>query len=78
MVEGIIIGLIASLIAGGVIALIYKKLIDAIGDQIFAIVSSPLISVQYMTVNLLIIFVALGCSIGAWGSIVSMRKYLKA
>jgi len=78
MVEGIIIGLIASLIAGGAIALIYKKLIDSIGDQIFAIVSSPLISVQYMTVNLLIIFVALGCSIGAWGSIVSMRKYLKA
>lgn len=78
MVEGIIIGLIASLIAGGAIALIYKKLIDSIGDQIFAIVSSPLISVQYMTINLLIIFVALGCSIGAWGSIVSMRKYLKA
>jgi cell division transport system permease protein len=78
MVEGIIIGLIASLIAGGAIALIYKKLIDSIGDQIFAIVSSPLISVQYMTINLLIIFIALGCSIGAWGSIVSMRKYLKA
>ena len=35
MVEGIIIGLIASLIAGGAIALIYKKLIDSIGDQIF-------------------------------------------
>lgn len=78
MVEGIIIGLIASLLSAGAIALIYKKLIDAIGDQIFAIMSSPLISVQYMTVNLLIIFVALGCSIGAWGSIVSMRKYLKA
>ena len=78
MVEGIIIGLIASLIAGGAIALIYKQIVTAVGDQIFAIVSSPLISVQYMTVNLLIIFVALGCSIGAWGSIVSMRRYLKA
>ena len=78
MVEGIIIGLIASLISSGAIALIYKKLIEAVGDQVFAIVSSPLISVQYMTVNLTIIFVALGCSIGAWGSIVSMRKYLKA
>lgn len=78
MVEGIIIGLIASLLASGAIALIYKQLVGAIGDQIFAIVSSPLISVQYMTVNLMIIFVALGCSIGAWGSIVSMRKYLKA
>ncbi len=78
MVEGIIIGLLASLIASGAIALIYKKLIEAVGDQIFAIISSPLISVEYMTVNLTIIFVALGCSIGAWGSIVSMRKYLKA
>ena len=78
MVEGIIIGLIASLIAGGAIALIYKQIVAAVGDQVFAIVSSPLISVQYMTVNLLIIFVALGCSIGAWGSIVSMRRYLKA
>ncbi len=78
MVEGIIIGLIASLIASGAIALIYSRLIDAVGDQIFAIVSSPLISVQYMVVNLTIIFVALGCSIGAWGSIASMRKYLKA
>ena len=78
MVEGIVIGLIASAIASGAICLIYKKLVETIGDQVFAIVSSPLISVQYMTVNLTIIFVALGCSIGAWGSIVSMRKYLKA
>ena len=78
MVEGIVIGLIASIIASGAIVLIYKKLVEAVGDQIFAIMSSPLISVQYMAVNLSIIFVALGCSIGAWGSIVSMRRYLKA
>ena len=78
MVEGIIIGLVASLIASGAIAFIYQKLVEAVGDQIFAIMSSPLISVQYMTLNLTIIFVALGCSIGAWGSIVSMRRYLKA
>ncbi len=78
LVEGIVIGLVASLISAGAIALIYKKIIETIGDQVFAIVSSPLISVQYMTINLTIIFVALGCSIGAWGSIVSMRRYLNA
>ena len=78
MVEGILIGLVASLIASGAIAFIYQKLVEAVGDQIFAIMSSPLISVQYMAINLTIIFVALGCSIGAWGSIVSMRRYLKA
>lgn len=78
MVEGIVIGLIAALVSSGAIALIYSRLVAAVGDQVFAIVSSPLISVQYMTVNLTIIFVALGCSIGAWGSIASMRKYLRA
>ena len=78
MVEGIIIGLVAALISAGAITFIYQKLVETVGDQIFAIVSSPLISVQYMAVNLTIIFIALGCSIGAWGSIVSMRKYLKA
>ena len=78
MVEGIIIGLIAALISSGAIAFIYSKIVETVGEQVFAIVSSPLISVQYMTVNLTIIFVALGCSIGAWGSIASMRKYLKA
>lgn len=78
IVEGIIIGLIASLISAGIITFIYKKVIDTIGDQVFAIVSSPLISVEYMAINLLIIFIALGCSIGAWGSIVSMRRFLNA
>ena len=78
MVEGIVIGLIAALVSSGAIALIYSRLVAAVGDQVFAIVSSPLISVQYMTVNLTIIFVALGCSIGAWGGIASMRKYLRA
>lgn len=78
MVEGIIIGLIAALISAGIITLIYSRIIETIGEQVFAIVSSPLISVEYMSLNLLIIFVALGCSIGAWGSIVSMRRFLNA
>ena len=71
LAEGIIIGMLAALISTGLIALIYKELIAAIG-------SMPLISTQYMTGNMLIIFLALGMSIGACGSIVSMRKFLDA
>ena len=51
---------------------------DFIGSQVLAIVSSPLIPVGYMTSNMIIIFVALGASIGAWGSIISMRRFLDA
>lgn len=76
LAEGIIIGVLAALLSTGCIALIYERLIDAIGTQVLAIVSCPLISVSYMTKNLVIIFLALGASIGAWGSIISMRKFL--
>lgn len=76
LAEGIIIGVLAALCATGLTALIYSKIIGALGTQIIAIVSSPLISVGYMTKNLIIIFLALGASIGAWGSIISMRRFL--
>ncbi len=76
LAEGIIIGVLAALFSTGCIALIYERLINAIGTQVLAIVSCPLISVSYMTKNLIVIFLALGASIGAWGSIISMRKFL--
>ena len=63
-------------LAEGCIALIYDRMIDAVGTQVLAIVSCPLIAVSYMTKNLVVIFLALGASIGAWGSIISMRKFL--
>ena len=78
LAEGIFIGVFAALVSTGLIALIYHKLIEAIGSQVLAIVSMPLISTSYMTGNLLIIFLALGVSIGACGSIISMRRFLDA
>lgn len=76
LAEGIIIGMFAALVSTGLITLIYKRLIAAIGPQVMAVVSMPLIGPQYMTENMLIIFLALGISIGACGSIISMRKFL--
>lgn len=76
LAEGIMIGMFAALISTGLITLIYQKLIEAIGAQVLAIVSMPLISTSYMGWNMLIIFLALGISIGACGSIISMRKFL--
>ncbi len=78
LAEGIFIGVFAALVSTGLIALIYNRLIEAIGSQVLAIVSMPLISTSYMTGNLLIIFLALGVSIGACGSIISMRRFLDA
>ena len=76
LAEGVIIGMLAALISSGLIALVYSKLVEAVGAQVLAIVGCPLISVGYMTTNMIIIFLALGVSIGAWGSIISMRRFL--
>ncbi len=72
LAEGIIIGVLAALVSTGLISLIYAKIIDAIGPQVLAIVSSPLIPVGYMTSNMIIIFIAFGASIRAWGIFISM------
>ena len=71
LVEGIIIGIISSLLAVGATYFIYK-------EQFMTIMSSPLVPADYMAKNLIIIFVAIGVSIGACGSIGSMRKFLDA
>ena len=76
--EGIIIGILGALVSTGLITAIYARLVESLGDQIMAIVSCPLIPASYMAGNMLIIFLALGISIGAWGSIISMRKFLEA
>ncbi len=76
LTEGIIIGVFAALIASGLTTLIYGKLVDLIGVDVISIISSPLVPTGYMATNLIIIFLALGISIGACGSIVSMRRFL--
>ncbi len=76
LVEGIIIGIFASLVSAGITFGIYSKVVDLIGMQVMTILSSPLVPAGYLSLNLICIFLAMGISIGAWGSIISMRRFL--
>ncbi|MBQ3661142.1 MAG: permease-like cell division protein FtsX [Firmicutes bacterium] len=78
ILEGMFIGLIASLIALGCTWAIYARLMDAFGQQAMILLSSSLVETQFMMINLTWIYVALGISIGAFGSILSMRRFLQA
>ena len=78
LAEGIIIGIISAGISLGCSVLLYKKAIDVIGDQIFSVLSMPMVPVGFLAYNFTWIFLALGISIGACGSIISMRKFLDA
>ncbi len=76
LAEGIILGIVSSLISVGLVGLIYSRVHAAIGTDLVTILSAPLVSTGFMVWNLFWIFLALGISIGSWGSIVSMRRFL--
>ena len=76
LVEGIILGAIASAVSAGIVYLAYSRVVEAIGEKVMTIISSPLVPAGYLFTNLVIIFLAIGVGIGATGSIISMRKFL--
>ena len=76
LVEGILIGIISSLIAAGLVSVLYGKVIQNVGDQVFVMLGTPMVSVDFLASNLVYIFVSIGVSGGACGSIISMRKFL--
>lgn len=78
LLEGVLIGLFSALISFGVTSALYAKLVANYGEKIMLLVSTSLVDARYMTMTLIWIFIALGVSIGAVGSIISMRRYLKA
>ena len=78
LMEGMFIGLIASLIALGCTWAIYARLMQAFGQQAMILLSSSLVETNFMMINLAWIYIALGISIGAFGSILSMRRFLQA
>lgn len=74
--EGVILGIFSSLVSAAITFTIYSKIVSEIGTQVMTILSSPLVPAGYMAGNLICIFLAMGISVGACGSIISMRRFL--
>ncbi len=73
---GIIVGVVSAMIATGLTHIIYRKVVAMIGPDIQRILSVTVVPAEYLTTNLLIIFLCLGVSIGMCGSIISIRRFL--
>lgn len=74
LVEGMVLGFFAALLATGLISLLYTAVTNLIRETIVSFTPVALSSViGYVA----IIFVIAGIVIGALGSIISIRKYLK-
>lgn len=76
LIEGIIIGLFSAIVSVGLTALVYSRVIDAVSLDLSLIIGMSMVPLKFMASNLIWIFVALGVSIGACGSIISMRRFL--
>ncbi|MDR0595922.1 MAG: permease-like cell division protein FtsX [Clostridiales Family XIII bacterium] len=76
LLEGIVIGLISAAVSGGVIALIYHQVVANFGVDFVLLMSTGFTSEDFLIRNLIVIYAALGASIGACGSIISMRRFL--
>ena len=76
IVEGIVLGVISGLISLGIVFVIYFFASDAVADISGVFAVKPIPFKDYVLV-MLAAFVATGVITGAFGSIVSMNKYLK-
>ncbi|MDD6919686.1 MAG: permease-like cell division protein FtsX [Eubacteriales bacterium] len=74
--EGILIGIFSALLSCALVSSIYVAVLNFLSDEFQTIMSLKLVPSHFVSVNLLIIFISLGISIGASGSIISMRRFL--
>lgn len=78
IVEGMIIGILASLISivivGGAYNFIAKELVNT---TFMKMIGMGLVGFGDMLSSIIVVYMLLGIGIGAFGSVISMRKYLK-
>ena len=78
IVEGMIIGILASAISIVIVGIVYNIIADnLVNSQFMKLINMSLVSFGDMFNSIIITYMLLGIGIGAFGSIISMRKYLK-
>ena len=78
IVEGMIIGIIASLISIVIVGVAYNFIVQSmVSSEFMQVINMSLVSFNDMFSSIIFVYMLLGIGIGAVGSIISMRKYLK-
>lgn len=78
IVEGMIIGILSSLISIIIVGGAYSLLAEqAVNNPFMIKIGLSLLSFKDMISSIIVVYMLLGIGIGALGSVISMRKYLK-
>ena len=78
IVEGMIIGIIASVISIVIVGVAYNFIVQSmVSSEFMQVINMSLVSFNDMFSSIIFVYMLLGIGIGAVGSVISMRKYLK-
>ena len=78
IVEGMIIGIISSTISIVLVGIVYNAVAEQlVNSQFMQVINMSLVGFSDMLSSIIIVYMLLGIGIGALGSVISMRKYLK-
>ena len=78
IVEGMVIGVLASIISIVLIGIAYNFIAEnAVNSQLLQAIGMNLVTFGEMFNSIIFVYMLLGIGIGAIGSVISMRKYLK-
>ena len=76
VLEGILFGIVASLISIVIVYFGYEYLFESINEKLYVLFSVILVPPEAILKDIAIMFISIGSGIGAIGSMVSMRKHL--
>jgi len=76
LLEGIVIGVMSAVVATALVTIVYMRIIEFAQTGMVNMFMFQLVPAEFLTVNLLLIFLSLGVGIGVVGSIISMRRFL--
>lgn len=76
-IEGVILGLIASVIASTIMYFLYNYIFVQAKSSLSTLISEALVQPSQLYGDMAIIFLTLGVGIGALGSLISLKKFLK-
>lgn len=76
ILEGMILGLVGSLLAIGIVNFSYKYIFDLLTEKFYVILTVYMIPPSVLYNEIYIIFGAIGIGIGILGSVISLKKYI--
>lgn len=76
-IEGMVLGLAGALLALGLVYFGYGYVYERISRQVYLLFTTYIVSTEVVFRDMTLVFAVLGMGIGALGSLLSMRKYLR-